>query len=100
VEIDMKASFKGKHSKTTVSMRAVELTAGDLGVCGPARLTSQVVGIEWQVVYTKPDGSEHVHLSYGSEAECDAAMDRVLECTIAYDEHMDEMAEYRSSLAI
>lgn len=68
----MRTTFQ--FSKTTVSMRRVELTDIDLGIPGPK--TGKVVGVEWQVIYTK-DGRDSIHLVRATEADADADMDAI-----------------------
>jgi len=63
-----------QFSKTTVSMRCAELTDIDIG--NPGQKNGKVVGVEWQVVYTK-DGGENIHLARATEAEADADMDAI-----------------------
>ncbi|WP_288074303.1 hypothetical protein [Pseudomonas sp.] len=70
----MRPSFKA--SKTTISMRFVELTDVDLEIPGPK--TGGVVATEWQIIYTK-DGRDSIHLIRETEEEADAAMDALKE---------------------
>lgn len=69
----MRAPFK--FSKTTVSMHFAEVTDRDLNIPGPK--TDAVVATEWRIIYTRPDGSQKIHLVYETEVEADEAMDNI-----------------------